>query len=130
MGKSRMLTAVVTAAALTTLGLVAASSASASQVHSSQHWRGHTLTNEVLAPFQLAVNSKGVYIADGFKNNLSLLQNNVLDRRRWPTRQELRIAIVTWIEKTYHRRRRQDSLGRLTPVEYELIMTTPATQAA
>ncbi len=76
MGKSRMLTAVVTAAALTTLGLVSASGASASQVHSSQHWRGHTLTNEVLAPFQLAVNSKGVYIADGFKNNLSLLTKN------------------------------------------------------
>ena len=29
-----------------------------------------------------------------------------------------------------HRRRRQDSLGRLTPVEYETIMTTPAAQAA
>lgn len=76
MGKSRMLTAVVTAAALTTLGLVSAPSASASQSHTGQHWRGHTLTTEVLAPFQLAVNSKGVYIADGFKNNLSLLKKN------------------------------------------------------
>jgi putative transposase len=60
----------------------------------------------------------------------ALLQKNVLDRRHWKTRQELRIAIVTWIERTYHRRRRQDALGRLTPVEYEIIMTTPATQAA
>jgi putative transposase len=60
----------------------------------------------------------------------SLLQNNVLDRRSWKTREELRIAIVTWIEKTYHRRRRQAALGRLTPVEYELIMTTTAAQAA
>jgi len=60
----------------------------------------------------------------------SLLQKNVLDRRSWATRQELRIAIVTWIEKTYHRRRRQTGLGRLTPIEYETIMTTPATQAA
>jgi putative transposase len=59
----------------------------------------------------------------------ALLQNNVLDRRQWATRQELRIAIVTWIERTYHRRRRQAALGRLTPVEYETIMTTPATQA-
>ncbi len=31
----------------------------------------------------------------------SLLQKNVLDRRRWNTREELRIAIVTWIERTY-----------------------------
>ena len=60
----------------------------------------------------------------------ALLQNNVLDRRTWPTRDELRIAIVTWIERTYHRRRRQTGLGRLTPVEYEAIMTTPASQAA
>ena len=60
----------------------------------------------------------------------ALLQNNVLDRRRWATHEELRIAIVTWIERTYHRCRRQNALGRLTPVEYETIMTTPATQAA
>lgn len=60
----------------------------------------------------------------------SLLQKNVLDRRAWATREELRIAIVTWIERTYHRRRRQTALGRLTPVEYETIMTTPAAQAA
>ena len=60
----------------------------------------------------------------------SLLQKNVLDRHPWATREELRIAIVTWIERTYHRRRRQATLGRLTPVEYELIMTQIATKAA
>lgn len=60
----------------------------------------------------------------------SLLQKNVLDRGRWDTRQELRIAIVTWIERTYHRRRRQDRLGRLTPIEYETIMNTPMALAA
>jgi putative transposase len=60
----------------------------------------------------------------------ALLQKNVLDRRHWRTRQELRIAIVTWIERTYHRRRRQDALGRLTPVEYETIVPTLAAQAA
>ena len=60
----------------------------------------------------------------------ALLQKNVLDRRRWATRDELRIAIVAWIERTYHRRRRQAALGRLTPIEFETIMTPPATQAA
>jgi putative transposase len=60
----------------------------------------------------------------------SLLQKNVLNRRSWETREELRIAIVTWIERTYHRRRRQDALGRLTPIEYEVIMTARADQAA
>jgi putative transposase len=60
----------------------------------------------------------------------ALLQKNVLNTKRWDTREELRIAIVTWIERTYHRRRRQVSLGRLTPVEYEAIMTPLITEAA
>ena len=60
----------------------------------------------------------------------SLLQKNVLNRRRWTTHHQLRLAIITWIERTYHRRRRQARLGRLTPIEHESIMTTPATQAA
>ncbi|NJC86882.1 IS3 family transposase, partial [Planosporangium mesophilum] len=51
----------------------------------------------------------------------ALLQNNVLDRQRWRTREDLRLAIVTWIERTYHRRRRQRRLGRLTPIEFETI---------
>jgi putative transposase len=51
----------------------------------------------------------------------ALLQKNVLDRQRWRTRDELRLAIITWIERTYHRRRRQRRLGRLTPVEYETL---------
>ena len=53
----------------------------------------------------------------------ALLQNNVLDRRRWSTRDQLRLEIITWIERTYHRRRRQKRLGKLTPVEYEMLYT-------
>ena len=45
----------------------------------------------------------------------ALLQKNVLDRQRWRTRADLRTAIVTWIERTYHRKRRQRRLGTLTP---------------
>ncbi len=56
---------------------------------------------------------------------LSLLQNNVLNRqRRWDSREDLRLAIVTWIERTYHRRRRQDGLGCMTPIEYETLLQT------
>ncbi len=54
----------------------------------------------------------------------SLLQKNVLNRQRWQTRAELRLAIVIWIEKTYHRRRRQDALGRMTPIEFETLTQT------
>ena len=37
----------------------------------------------------------------------ALLQKNVLNSRRWATREDLRLAIVTWIKRSYHRRRRQ-----------------------
>jgi putative transposase len=36
-------------------------------------------------------------------------------------RNELRLAIVTWIERPYHRRRCQGCLGRLTFIEYQTI---------
>jgi hypothetical protein len=46
----------------------------------------------------------------------ALLQDNVLDRRRWSTREELHQAIVFWTEHTYNRRRRQRALGKLAPL--------------
>ena len=54
----------------------------------------------------------------------ALLQKNVLDRQRWSTREQLRLAIVTWIERSYHRKRRQRRLGKLTPIEFETINQT------
>jgi transposase InsO family protein len=44
--------------------------------------------------------------------------------------EELRIEIVTWIERTYHRRRRQASLGRWTSIDYEIFMTPQTATAA
>jgi len=54
----------------------------------------------------------------------SLLQKNVLNTKRWETREELRLAIVVWIETMYNRRRRQRTLGKLTPVQFEAINIT------
>lgn len=53
----------------------------------------------------------------------ALLQKNVFNTRRWRTRDELHYAVVTWIERTYNRRRRQRGLGKLTPVEFELAFS-------
>ncbi|MBT1606483.1 IS3 family transposase [Curtobacterium flaccumfaciens] len=60
----------------------------------------------------------------------ALLQKNVLNRKRWATREELRLAIITWIEATYHRKRRQRGLGKLTPIEYETIINPQVALAA
>jgi len=55
------------------------------------------------------------------ENFFALLQNNVLNRQTWTTRDELRLAIITWIERTYHQRRRQPALGKRPP-EFEAII--------
>lgn len=60
----------------------------------------------------------------------SLLQKNVLNRRIWDYPDQLRVAIFYWIEHTYHGRRKQERLGRLTPIEYETIINTVTKQVA
>jgi transposase-like protein len=46
------------------------------------------------------------------------------------TGDELSYAIITWIEHTYNRRRRQRALGKLTPVEFELAFASQEELAA
>nr|WP_246276328.1 IS3 family transposase [Curtobacterium albidum] len=60
----------------------------------------------------------------------ALLQKNIHNRKRWATRDQLRLAIITWIEATYHRKRRQRGLGKLTPIEYETIINRQVALAA
>lgn len=61
----------------------------------------------------------------------SLLQTNVLNRQTWDIRDDLKVAIIVWIERTYNHRRRQRGLGKLSTVTYELtLIDRPATMAA
>lgn len=60
----------------------------------------------------------------------ALVQKNVLDRQSWTSRRELSAAITYWIERTYHRKRRQRALGKLTPIEYETIIEPAVSIAA
>jgi len=69
----------------------------------------------------LPLGSSVVWCDRRLESFFSLLQKNVLNTRRWDTREELRLAIVTWIETKYNRRRRQRRLGKLTPVAFETI---------
>ena len=94
-------------------------------VHSDRgsQFRSHafvrTLSNHGLTGSMGRVGACGDNAA--MESFFALLQKNVLDRQRWPDRSQLRLAIITWIERTYHRRRRQRALGHLTPIEYETI---------
>lgn len=49
------------------------------------------------------------------------LKSDLVDRRSWPTKAELRTAIFDYIECFYNRQRRHSSLGYLSPAEYERI---------
>ena len=89
---------------------------------------GHALNRHGLVGSMGKVGAAGDNAA--MESFFALLQKNVLDRRSWTTRDELRIAVVTWTERTYHRRRRQARLGRLTPIEYETMMKPAVTLAA
>jgi transposase InsO family protein len=86
-----------------------------------------TLANNALVGSMGRVGACGDNAA--MESFFALLQKNVLNRHQWRTREELRLAIVTWIERTYHRRRRQRALGKLTPIEFELLHHQLATAA-
>lgn len=64
------------------------------------------------------------------ESSFALLQKNVLDRRSWTTREQLRIAMVIWIERTYHQHRHQARRGRLTPIGFEAIVNQTVALAA
>jgi putative transposase len=49
------------------------------------------------------------------------LKSELIDRRSWPTKPELRTAVFDYIECFYNPRRRHSSLGYLSPAEYEKI---------
>ena len=88
----------------------------------------HALTSHGLVGSMGRVGAAGDNAA--MESFFALLQKNVLDRHSWVTREQLRSAIAVWIDKNYHRKRRQAALGRLTPIEFEIMMATPVALAA
>ncbi|SEG95728.1 Integrase core domain-containing protein [Actinacidiphila yanglinensis] len=60
----------------------------------------------------------------------SLMQTELLNRKRWKTRVELANAIFEFSEIFYNRQRRHSALGYRTPIEYELISENHTIPAA
>ena len=50
----------------------------------------------------------------------STMQRELLDRRRWQSREELASAIFEWIEAFCNPVRRHTSIGDVSPVEFEI----------
>lgn len=62
-------------------------------------------------------------VAESF---FATLKKELINRRSWPTKAELRTEVFDYIEIFHNRRRRHSSLGMLTPIEFELLNTTTA----
>lgn len=59
----------------------------------------------------------------------STLKTEFYNRRHWPTKAEARLAIGTWIEDRYNRRRRHSAIGMISPVRFEQLHTQAADAA-
>ena len=63
-------------------------------------------------------------VGDAYDNAMAeslfaTLEREVLDRRRFKTQAEAKLAVFEWIEGWYNPRRRHSSLGRISPINYE-----------
>ena len=52
------------------------------------------------------------------------LKKELIHRRSWPLRSELRSEVFDFIETFYNRRRRHSSLGMLSPADFETAAST------
>jgi putative transposase len=58
------------------------------------------------------------------------LETELIDRSRWATRAEARLAVFDWIEVFYNRTRRHSAIGYVSPAEFERRWLASATSAA
>jgi putative transposase len=84
----------------------------------------HEITQSLSRPRQCWDNA----VAESFFASLKL---ELIDRRSWATRTQVRRAVFDYVERFFNRRRLHSSLGYLTPIEYEAkIHHHKAAQAA
>ena len=50
---------------------------------------------------------------------ISTIKNELINRRSWKSRDQVRLAVFEYIEMFYNPRRRHSGLGQLRPVEFE-----------
>lgn len=63
-------------------------------------------------------------VAESF---FATIKREFIERQSWISKQQVREAIVEWIECFYNRQRRHSSAGNLNPVDYENLTNQRAT---
>ncbi len=61
-------------------------------------------------------------VAESF---FATLKKELIHRRTWPTKAELRTEVFDYIEVFYNRQRRHSTLGQLSPANYEARALSP-----
>jgi Integrase core domain len=62
---------------------------------------------------------------------ISTIKNELIKRRSWTSRDQARLAVVSYIKTFYNPRRRHPALGYQSPIDYEnMTQETPANAAA
>jgi putative transposase len=72
-------------------------------------------------------------VGDAYDNAMAesffaTLERELLNRRRFKTQTEARLAVFEWIEGWYNPHRRHSSLKYLSPVNYERRLSTRNTE--
>ena len=61
-------------------------------------------------------------VAESF---FATIKKELIHRRSWPTKAELRSEVFDYIEVFYNRQRRHSTLGQRSPVDYETSTLSP-----
>jgi len=93
-------------------------------IHHSDHGCQYTSIAFGSRCTELGVRPSMGSVGDCFDNAMaesffSSLECEVLDRCRFRTREEARVAVFSWIEGWYNTHRRHSSLGYLSPIDFE-----------
>ena len=60
-------------------------------------------------------------VAESF---FATLKKELIHRRSWPSKAELRTEVFEYIEVFFNRRRRHSTLGHLSPQQFEITTST------
>jgi hypothetical protein len=105
-----------------------------SVIHHSDHGSQYTSIEFGKRCREAGVRPSMGSVGDAYDNAMAesffaTLECELLDRRRFKTQAEARIAVFEFIEGFYNPRRRHSSLGYLSPVKFECQFTATAPRA-